>query len=346
MKKILVIEDNTDVRENVEEILSLSGYEVNTATNGLDGVKVAREMKPDLVVCDIMMPGMDGYGVLYALNKDEDLATTPFIFLTAKVEAEDRRKGMRMGADDYLTKPFDESDLLLTVENRIRKNEMLQKNYQPGPEGLATLVTDATLSEEQLLMNNPPEKFDSNHQLFKEGNVARNIFYLNSGSVKVFQEHQDGKELTTDIIEPGNFFGFIPVLLDEMHHTSASTLTESEITTISVDQFKQLLKNNSDFRKRLFRVLSGNVKAREHEMLEIAYGTVRKRVAEGLLKIWTKAGEPEIIKISREEIANVVGVATETLIRTLSDFKKEELIGTDRRSIHMINPEGLRNLRF
>ena len=131
-----------------------------------------------------------------------------------------------------------------------------------------------------------------------------------------------------------------------MHHTSATTLSECEITTIPVDQFKQLLQSNSDFRKRLLRLLSGNLKERENEMLEIAYGTVRKRVAEGLIKIWKKAGKPESIKISREEIAHVVGVATETLIRTLSEFKKEELIGSDRRSIQMINPEGLKNLRF
>ena len=344
-KRILVIEDNTDVRENIEEILALSGYKVATATNGIEGVKIAKEVCPDLVVCDIMMPGMDGYGVLYALNQDDNLATIPFIFLTAKVETEDRRKGMRMGADDYLTKPFDESDLLLTVENRIRKNEMLKANYRPKPAGLADLVNDA-VSEEEVLSSNLPEKFNSGQQLFSEGSVARHIFYLNSGNVKVYQEHEDGKELTTDLIEPGSFFGFIPVLLDEMHHTSATTLSECEITTIPVDQFKQLLQSNSDFRKRLLRLLSGNLKERENEMLEIAYGTVRKRVAEGLIKIWKKAGKPESIKISREEIAHVVGVATETLIRTLSEFKKEELIGSDRRSIQMINPEGLKNLRF
>jgi len=344
MKKILVIEDNEDVRENISELLSLSGYEVTEANNGLDGVKSAKAEKPDLVLCDIMMPGMDGYSVLYALSKDEDLALVPFIFLTAKVDAEDRRKGMRMGADDFMTKPFDEADLLVTIENRISKNERLKSQYEPAPEGIISLIKD--LSEEELLSKNDPEKFQSHHQLYSEGRIARNIFYLNSGSVKIFQEHQDGKELITDIIEPGNFFGFIPVLLEDMHHTSATTLVESEITSIAIEDFITLVKEDSDFRKRLFKVLSGNVIEREHEMLEIAYGTVRKRVAEGVLKIWKKAGEPQTIEMSREEIANVIGVATETLIRTLSDFKKEGLIGQERRSINMINPEGLRGLKF
>ncbi|MBL4705229.1 MAG: response regulator [Flavobacteriales bacterium] len=345
MRKILVIEDNADVRENIEEILELSGYNVSIAVNGIDGVNKAKEVQPDLIICDIMMPGMDGYSVLYALNKDEKLSLTPFVFLTAKSEIEDRRKGMRMGADDYLTKPFDESDLLMTVENRITKSERLKSSYEPKPEGIISLVKDA-LSEEEVLAQNYSEKYKGQHQLYHEGGIARHIYYLNSGSVKVFQEHQDGKELITDIIKPGSFFGFIPILMDDRYHTSAATLSECEITTIPIDQFNSLLRENADFRNRLFKVLSGNVIERENEMLEIAYGTVRKRVAEGLVRIWKKAGEPQIIEMSRDEIANVVGVATETLIRTLSDFKKEGLIGAERRAINMINPWGLAELKF
>src|SRR3954465_5515474 len=107
MKRILVIEDNEEVRENTSEILELSNYKVFTAENGKQGVEIATREKPDLIVCDIMMPVLDGYGVLHLLSKNQDTSMIPFIFLTAKSEKTDFRKAMELGADDYLTKPFD-----------------------------------------------------------------------------------------------------------------------------------------------------------------------------------------------------------------------------------------------
>lgn len=104
MKVILVIDDNTDIRENTAEILDMSGYRTLTAENGKKGVELALKEKPDLVVCDIMMPELDGYGVLHLLRKNPKTQFTPFIFLTAKTERSDLRKGMEMGADDYITK--------------------------------------------------------------------------------------------------------------------------------------------------------------------------------------------------------------------------------------------------
>ena len=118
MQKILVIEDNLDVRENIVEILELSNYEVSEAPNGKEGVKAAKKEQPDLILCDIMMPEMDGYEVLYMLGKDPGTSTIPFIFLTAKAEKSDFRQGMSLGADDYLTKPFDDMELLKAIEGR------------------------------------------------------------------------------------------------------------------------------------------------------------------------------------------------------------------------------------
>ncbi|MEO7045074.1 MAG: response regulator, partial [Ferruginibacter sp.] len=106
MKKILLIDDNDDIRNNTAEILEISNYDVVTAENGIIGVQKAIEHKPDLIICDIMMPELDGYGVLHAVHKNEAIKNTPFIFLTAKTERTDFRKGMELGADDYITKPF------------------------------------------------------------------------------------------------------------------------------------------------------------------------------------------------------------------------------------------------
>src|SRR3954452_19104321 len=104
---ILVIDDNNDIRENTAEILDLAGYKAFTAENGKIGVEIAIREKPSVIVCDIMMPELDGYGVLHLLRKNPETRHIQFIFLTAKAEKSDFRKGMEMGADDYITKPFE-----------------------------------------------------------------------------------------------------------------------------------------------------------------------------------------------------------------------------------------------
>src|SRR6188474_1651281 len=139
-KKILIIEDNVEVRENTSEILELAGYNVVVAPNGKVGVELAQKEKPDLIICDIMMPELDGYGVLHILNKSNETAGIPFIFLTAKSEKTDIRKGMNLGADDYLTKPFDDTDLLNAIEARLRKFSMRQKSYESTAEGLESFI--------------------------------------------------------------------------------------------------------------------------------------------------------------------------------------------------------------
>src|ERR1041384_7766806 len=130
MKSILVIEDNKDIRENTAEILDLAGYKTFTAENGKKGVDIAINEKPDVIVCDIMMPELDGYGVLHLLRKNDATRNIPFIFLTAQTERSDFRKVMEMGADDYITKPFDDIELLNAVEVRLKKAEILNQPYE------------------------------------------------------------------------------------------------------------------------------------------------------------------------------------------------------------------------
>src|SRR5690606_5205642 len=120
-KTILIIEDHDDIRESTAEILELAGYNVFTAPEGKTGVELALEHLPNLILCDIMMPVLDGYGVLYLLSKNPKTASIPLIFITAKAERADLRKGMEMGADDYITKPFDDMELLNAIESRLRK---------------------------------------------------------------------------------------------------------------------------------------------------------------------------------------------------------------------------------
>ena len=122
MKTILVIEDNSEIRENVTEILELAQYKVISAENGKDGVALAMQITPDLVLCDIMMPVLDGYGVLHLFNKDPKLSSVPFIFVSAKASRDDFRKGMDLGADDYITKPYRMRELVARMRAVLRRS--------------------------------------------------------------------------------------------------------------------------------------------------------------------------------------------------------------------------------
>ena len=121
MKKILVIEDEPEMRRNLTTILRLERFHPLPAENGRVGLKLAKTERPDLILCDVMMPELDGYGVIAALRADTATVTIPFIFLTAKGEKPDIRAGMNLGADDYLTKPVAKADLLAAIQSRLER---------------------------------------------------------------------------------------------------------------------------------------------------------------------------------------------------------------------------------
>jgi len=132
MKKILVIEDEPEMRRNITALLRYYDYEPIAAENGRQGVELARREKPDLILCDVMLPELDGHGVLQAIQTDSKLARTPFIFLTARGEKEDIRSGMNLGADDYLTKPVANADLVRAIEARLRRSEQqMRREFRP-----------------------------------------------------------------------------------------------------------------------------------------------------------------------------------------------------------------------
>jgi len=132
MKKILVIEDEPEMRRNITALLRFKAYEPIAAENGRLGVEMARREQPDLILCDVMMPELDGYGVLRALQADAKLALIPFIFLTAKGEKDHLRSGMNLGADDYLTKPVANNDLVQAIEARLsRSARQAKREFKP-----------------------------------------------------------------------------------------------------------------------------------------------------------------------------------------------------------------------
>jgi CRP-like cAMP-binding protein/FixJ family two-component response regulator len=351
MQTILLIEDNDDVRENTAEILQLAQYKVLTAKNGKEGVELAQKEKPDLIICDIMMPVLDGHGVLHLLAKNEATASIPFIFLTAKAERGDFRKGMEMGADDYLTKPFDDVELLNSIESRLKKNEILKKEFSKNIQGINDFINEAKgieslkkLSEEHDLRS-----YKKKNDIYKEGNYPKGIYFVSKGKVKVYQTSEQGKELITNLYKEGDFFGYLSLLKEEPYTSTATTLEDSEIYMIPKEDFFSLIYKNSEVSRKFIEILTNNLRENEDQLIKLAYNSVRKRVAEALVKLsdtYKKEHDQKFsMNVSREDLANLVGTASETVIRTLSDFKEEKYIEVNGGTITILNHDKLAKMK-
>ena len=350
-KTILVIDDNTDIRENTSEILELAGYKTFTAENGKQGVEIAVKERPAVIVCDIMMPELDGYGVLHLLRKNQETQNIPFIFLTAKTERSDFRKGMEMGADDYITKPFDDIELLNAVEVRLRKSQILEQNYTSSPSGLTQFLKDvkSTGLIDKLSEQYAVENYDRKQMLYQEAKRPRFLFYLMKGKVKAYKSHEDGKEYITNLYSDGDFIGYTALIEDTNYDDSATILEDAEIMMIQKDDFLQMVYSDISIASKFIHIITQNVKEKEERLLNLAYSSLRKRVAKALVDIVEKfrlKEQTSPIEISREDIAQYVGTATESLIRTLSDFKAEKLIDIKSGKIIVNNVDKLKNLLY
>jgi DNA-binding response OmpR family regulator len=350
-KTILVIDDNTDIRENTSEILELAGYKTFTAENGKQGVEIAVKEKPAVIVCDIMMPELDGYGVLHLLRKNQETQNIPFIFLTAKTERSDFRKGMEMGADDYITKPFDDIELLNAVEVRLRKSQILEQNYTSSPSGLTQFLKDvkSTGLIDKLSEQYAVENYDRKQMLYQEAKRPRFLFYLMKGKVKAYKSHEDGKEYITNLYSDGDFIGYTALIEDTNYDDSATILEDAEIMMIPKDDFLQMVYSDISIASKFIHIITQNVREKEERLLNLAYSSLRKRVAKALVDIVEKfrlKEQTSPIEISREDIAQYVGTATESLIRTLSDFKAEKLIDIKSGKIIVNNVDKLKNLLY
>ncbi len=350
MKTILIIEDNVEVRETTAEIIELANYKVRTAGNGKTGVELALKKIPDLIVCDIMMPVLDGYGVYHLLSKHKETALIPFIFLTAKSEKTDFRKGMQMGADDYITKPFDGTELLNAIETRFKKTSLLKEQYS-GTKALDNFLDDVKLTGKVTLNSHEKEVFSYNKKttVYKEGQRPRVMYYVVSGKIKIFKTSEDDKEFITSIHGPQEFFGYTPILADVNYTDDAEALEVSDLMLIPREDFLQLISNDMLIAQKFIKIITQNITEKEDDLLHLAYSSLRKKVAHGIIQLLEKykilESSKQVINLSRENMAQSIGVATESLIRTLGDFKEEKLIDIEGGKIKIIDIEKLKNLR-
>ncbi len=357
MKKILVIEDNDEVRDNIAEILELSNYDVITAPNGKVGTEIAIEQMPDLIICDIMMPVLDGYGVVYLLNQHPKANSIPFIFLTAKSEKSDFRKGMELGADDYITKPFEGVDLLKAVEMRLNKAETIKQqlaasNHNPDGDQLSNFLDNVKSVSHIPLLSDEREvySYKKKQQIYAEDQRPKAVYYIKSGKVKTFKSNDDGKELITNILGKGDFLGYTYVLENIVYKENAEVLEDAEIMTIPKEDFLVLMSADMQVARQFISLITHNVLEKEESLLNIAYNSLRKKVAFQLVvmleKFKSESGDTKEIRLSRDNLAQATGIATESLIRTLSDFKAEKLIDIKGGSIIILNESKLRNLPY
>jgi len=346
MKKILVIEDEKDVLDNIAEILQLSDYQVLKAGDGRTGVQLALEERPDVIVCDIAMPGLDGYAVLHALQQHAGMEHVPFIFLTASPEKEQLRRAMTASADDYLTKPFEGIELLKSVESCMKKQQLrqavhAQKNNHGG-----------TVDIKQLFRLDPDQRdiqtFRKKQLVYMEGQRPAFVYYLVSGKIKIYRIHPDGKEFITLVAGPGDLIGHGALLRDGNYQDNAQALEDSTLMLISRQEFFHSMTGDSRMAQYFIDLLARDVKAKESNLINLAYNSLRKRVANGLLQLTDKFPEGEdgdiAIGISRDNLSHIIGSATESLTRTLSDFRNEKLIDVREGKIYILNKDKLKRL--
>lgn len=169
--KIVLIEDDNALRENITILLQENCYKVFSSSDGINGLKLITEHMPDLIICDVMMKGIDGYEVLRRINSEKNLQRIPFIFLTAKVEKEDIRKGMLLGADDYIFKPYSAADLLNAIQTRLKKNKILT-SYAAGDEEKENITIE-------------DKKYDIEDNIFLD--LKNNPFFLKIKDIKFIE---------------------------------------------------------------------------------------------------------------------------------------------------------------
>lgn len=345
-KKIVLIEDDQTVRETTEEMLELAGYEVYTAKNGKEGVEKAKSLNPHLIVCDVMMPQMDGYEVLKTLAKDEHTFEIPFIFLSAKTDHKDIRKGMDLGADDYLTKPFEEEDLISAIESRLAKTAILHQKK----ERKNTIIESHSMNLENFkaeLKGFSEQKFSAGEVVYRPGDTANQFFLVKRGVIKTHKTDGQGKELITALFKMDDFFGNLVFNESVNYKEYATPLEDSVLYIIPKVELKKLLQNNHQVLFEIIKVLGDHLDESKEQLLDMAYSSVQRKTAQTILLFTERLKKNKLrqIRISRSDLAAVAGIASESLIRTLSKFKKQGIVEIEGRNIKIINFEALEKIK-
>ena len=327
MPKIVVIEDQEEVRENLMETLELADYEVFGACDGHEGVRAVKEHLPQLVLCDVMMPRLDGFGVLELLRKDATTAAIPLVFLTARAERDDLRRGMNLGAADYVTKPFFQDELLRVVELRLADAAASSPRQQAARNG-GGLVDESAATAALLALRERGRRrgYHERAPICFAGDTAHSAFYVERGRVRLFRDTDFGKGITVDAVGPGGWVGVGDVIAEAAMSASASAYPEAEVVIVDRAEVVDAFRHEPALGMWLARQLAQDIALRNESLLQVAYFSVRKRVAEFLLRADERLGDgaaERVLDFRREDIAETIGTTPESVTRVLTEFRRE-----------------------
>lgn len=347
-RKIVLIDGNQTTRKNTSSILRLAGYEVQEASEGKSGLEIILQEIPDLVICDLVMNGLDGSGVLHVLRKNPETTSIPFVLQGTKASLNEFRDGMNLGADDFLVKPYEGTDLLQMVETRIQRVEQFKGLLKTDPDIIEQYFRqDRKIKDlENLTENRIHRIMRKKEVLFMEGQTPSDIFLIRRGMVKTFKINKDGKELITGFHRAGSVIGHLPIFQNTTYNENAEVVTEAEIGFISKQDFLVTLYNNHEVSTKIIQILASQLNEAENRLLGIAYDSVRQKVAHALLQVSRNYSEDsKPIRLARRDLSGLIGTATESLNRTLADFKDEGLISIMPDGISLVNTDKLERMR-
>lgn len=347
MARILLIEDDSSLRENTQEILELAGHRVFSAEDGETGLEQALKNSIDLILCDIILPGINGYSVLDKISSNPQTRTIPFIFLTALSNIKDIRHGMNLGADDYIVKPFEEEDLLETIESRLAKLSIFKERkvkHVPKPK---ILINNLENFRNYFLDHGEEIQLAKNELLFRENQPAGYVFLLTKGIIKTLSLDEYGKELITGIYHKNDFLGIYSFNRNITYPEQALVIEQAILMRLPIRLVQEIFRDNPQFTMEWAENLSEDVIDLKDHLLQTAYASVLKKTVNTILEFSEKLhfNKKELSKISRGDLASVAGISKESFIRCLSTLKQDRLIEINGKNIEVLDLKGLKRIK-
>lgn len=348
MYKILLIVNDPEIRASSCEILELASYQVLQASDGKNGVEQAMLEQPDIIVTELVMPGLDGFGVLHLLQNKPLFANALFIVLCSVLDKKELRKAMEMGADDVIVKPFEGAELLSSIETRIRKQQLRQTISALADKAIPALQSESELLS-YLIQDRNIDRYNKKQLVTREGDRPTKVFYVLCGKARSFKTHPDGKDLVIDLYGPGDYIGFEDLLSGSNYSETVETLDYTELAIIPRKDFEEVIHSSTVASKKFIEKLIQRSAQLQNRLLWLAYHSLRQKVAAAILQLkekysCTSNGYFEI-NLNRAAFASIAGTATESSIRTLGEFKAEHLIELEADgTIRLLNEKKLAEL--
>lgn len=339
-RKILVIQPNEKIADFISEVLTQANYRVFIASTGKKGIVLAKKNLPNLIICDVILPKLEGFDVLQIVSTITEFKGIPFILITENYAIEDIRKGIFLGATDFLRKPVEKEELLKVVEDRLKRTEVFEKNRLP--QKLKKPIPFNFFENNnlaKLLINKPLITYSRGELIYFSQNKINHFYVIKEGFVKTYVSNASGKEFITNFYGDNNYFGYSTIFNKNAELESAKAITKTQLYIISKSELLNILVNNHTVIYGFIEFLTSEINRYHEKFALVSYGSVREKTAQTLIYLQTNFPNyfSSYIKLKRKDLANFAGIAKETLIRTLHDFNTEKLIKITKNGIKILN---------